>query len=92
MNPSLRVPATQCAFCPTLMIFVRRLPRAEFAEWLCPACKSTRIRSLLSAERLESADWLDRGLTDSEDQKTVGRGERGETELGHSFSAELRNL
>lgn len=86
MNPPLRVPATQCAFCPTIMIFMRRLPHAEFAEWFCPACKSRRIRSLLSTERLESADWIERGPTDSKDRTMVSR----EVELEHVLSAEVR--
>jgi len=86
MNPPLRLPVTQCAFCSTTMIFIRRLGHAEFAEWLCPACKCTRIRSFFSTEQWESDDWSRKDLADSPDRTVVRR----EAELEHVLSAEVR--
>ena len=34
--------APQCPYCPTLMLYVRPLHQGRSAEWLCPACRSTK--------------------------------------------------
>ena len=41
----------QCPYCPALMVFLRDLNST--VEWLCPACKTTKITSLSETTQRE---------------------------------------
>lgn len=63
---NVRDTSPQCPYCPTVMLFLGYVRHEGAIEWLCPACKTTKVRTVQSVDS-EPAPSVGRGiLSDAE--------------------------
>ena len=62
-SPATPAPAPlQCSYCATVMLFLGCTPSEQCAEWICPQCRTMKIRPMAMLATL-----LDRSTTVTSD-------------------------